>query len=108
MSAKTEDVEGAIRRIEARSRADKFQWARAVRTADLHTLLVSHAALTADLDTAENALVSQTALVRAQAERIASLEAGLEKARVSIACYSPDPTEPLQEIEALLSGKDSA
>lgn len=92
MSAKTEDVEVVIERLEADAKylADHINAIQVRYIAehpscrirylgdtarDLRTLLASHATLSADMVIAEDALVSQTALVRSQAERIASLEA---------------------------------
>lgn len=91
MATRPEDVETARGRLERDliilTPNGTSKSYRMVDAEDLRTILASHAA---------------------QAGRIASLEAVLEKARVAIACHSPDPTEPLEEIDALLSGKASA
>jgi hypothetical protein len=118
MSAKSEDVEGAIKWAEAEMarRNDAIIPAPTIESAVAHglaanqlrTLLASHAAQAEEIAAQSRLITDQDAGLAKYEARIASLEAGLEKARVAIACYSPDPTEPLEEIDALLSGKASA
>lgn len=76
MTTRPEDVEAAKAHFLERMpmRVGRDPWV-SVDIKHARTLLTSHATLSADLATAENVLVSQSALVRSQAERIASLEA---------------------------------
>jgi hypothetical protein len=128
MSAKTEDVEAAIARLVPYGDQRGGQTQR-----DIYTLLASHAAQAEEIATQsrliteqdeglakyEDALVSQPALVRSQAERIASLEEQL--ARVVPLLSDEDKMHPVgcstwlleasvasEEITDLLSGKASA
>jgi hypothetical protein len=92
MSAKTEDVEAVIERLEAHAIHKRVDYSKA----DLRTLLASHAA---------------------QAERIASLEAGLgdaiddyctsAHAHHSEGCANVDNYANVKRWRALLSGKAS-
>lgn len=76
------------------------------------------ATLSRDLNTAEDALISQTALIRSQAERIASLEAGLLEIKrmkaeaIGDTGFQTGPAAHFAACQriarALLSGKDSA